>query len=78
MTYEYSEDGLVEVNVGSGFSDAQRKEYFNPKMIGNVIEIKYNEIIDNKFDKSIKSLFLPIFVGTRVDKSKANTLKELK
>ena len=73
-----SQDGLVECNVGTGFSDEQRDVYFSDNMIGDIIEIKYNEIIANKADETTKSLFLPVFIEFRTDKTEANTLGELK
>ena len=54
------------VNVGSGFSDAQRKEFWENKdsIIGRVIEVKYKEITKNK-DTGLKSLQFPVFVSLR-------------
>lgn len=72
-----SSDGLLEVSVGSGLSDEQRDEYYTKSMIGKVVELKYNEIIDSKTSDT-KSLFLPIFVQVRDDKDEANSLDELK
>lgn len=69
-------DGIISVNVGSGFSDSQREEYFTNSMVGQVIEVKYNEIITDKFGD--KSLFLPIFICVRHDKVEANSFNELK
>jgi len=71
-----TEDGLLTVNVGSGFTDSERVEYFTNNMVGQTIEAKYNEIIEDKFGE--KSLFLPIFVCVRPDKDIANLLEELK
>lgn len=67
-----SADKLLEVNVGSGFNDEDRK--MNPDdIIGKIITVKYNEIIQDKKKKK-KSLFLPIFQEIRLDKSKADIL----
>ena len=54
------------VNVGSGFSDAQRKEFWENKddIIGRVIEVKYKEITKNK-DTGLESLQFPVFVSLR-------------
>ena len=54
------------VNVGSGFSDAQRKEFWNNKdsIIGRVIEVKYKEITKNK-DTGLESLQFPVFISLR-------------
>lgn len=55
----------IEFNVGTGFSDKQRKEFSSSK-IGEIIDVKYNEIISNK-TTSTKSLFLPVFLKERPD-----------
>ena len=67
-----SEDGKLEVNVGSGFNDEDRK--MKPEdIVGKIITVKYNEVIQDK-KKDKKSLFLPIFVEIRLDKTKADIL----
>jgi len=71
-----SEDGKLQVNVGSGFSDEQREKFFTNKMIGKIGEVKYNEVIE-KENEYVKSLYLPIFSQIREDKDHANRLKEL-
>lgn len=52
-----------KVNVGTGFSDEQRKEFWTNKdnMIGRVIEVKYKEITKNK-DTGLESLQFPVFM----------------
>lgn len=72
-------DGLLEVGVGSGLTDALRKqppEYF----IGQIITIKANDITKSE-SKLLHSLFLPRlnykFVEIRRDKSVANSLEEV-
>lgn len=54
------------VNVGSGFSDKQRKEFWENKdnIVGRVIEVKYKEITKNK-DTGLESLQFPVFVSLR-------------
>ena len=54
------------VNVGSGFSDEQRKEFWRNKdsIIGRVIEVKYKEITKNK-DTGLESLQFPVFISLR-------------
>ena len=54
------------VNVGSGFSDEQRKEFWANKddIIGRVIEVKYKEITKNK-DTGLESLQFPVFISLR-------------
>ena len=54
------------VNVGSGFSDEQRKDFWENKddIIGRVIEVKYKEITKNK-DTGLESLQFPVFISLR-------------
>ncbi|URC22162.1 DNA ligase [Serratia phage vB_SmaM-ChuuTotoro] len=72
-------DGLLEVGVGSGLTDALRKmtaDYF----VGQIITIKANDITKSE-TKELQSLFLPRlnykFVEIRRDKSVANSLEEV-
>ena len=60
-----SADGAVKVNVGSGFTDAERDE-ITKDVIGSIITVKYNEIIQDK-NNTTKSLFLPRFIEIRLD-----------
>lgn len=69
-------DGLLQVNVGTGFSDSDRDQLFDDKMIGRIIEVKYNQLITSK-SKNTASLFLPRFLSVRFDKTIANTIGEL-
>ena len=58
-----------EVNIGSGFTDSQRKELWNNResIIGSICEIKYKEVsYDKKTSKP--SLQFPVFVQIRDDK----------
>ena len=69
-------DGKVEFEVGSGLTEEDRAK--DPKFyLGKIIECKYNMLIEAK-GRSTKSLFLPIFVRVREDKTQANSLEELK
>lgn len=56
------------VNVGSGFSDAEREEYWkNPgQYVGLTIEVQYQDATENK--KGGLSLRFPTFKGFREDK----------
>ena len=69
-------DGLLQVNVGSGFKHLKGERDDPKSYIGKIIEVKYNEVISSKNSKT-KSLFLPIYSCIREDKVIANTLKEL-
>lgn len=70
-----TDDNQIRVNVGTGFTDEQR-ELANIPDIGSIVEIKYNAVIDSK-DSSIKSLFLPVYMGKRFDKNVTSSFEEL-
>lgn len=71
--------GEVKVNVGSGFTDADRIEIWNnrEKFIDMVVEVEYDSLTEDKKTKQ-KSLFLPIFKGWRYDKNEADSLVDIK
>ena len=71
-----SADKKVNVSVGSGFNDKQRKNLRKKDCVGKIVAVKYNALIENV--KGAKSLFLPIFIELREDKSKADSLKDIK
>lgn len=72
-----SSDGVVNVEVGSGFSDAQRDELMkDKKLVGKIAAVKYNARIKNK--KGEESLFLPVLLEIREDKKVADSSKEIK
>ena len=71
-----SADGVVKVNVGSGFNDAHRKTLTEKDLIGKIVAVKYNARIKNK--QGEESLFLPIFVEVRDDKDVADSSKDIK
>ncbi len=74
-----TDDGKLRVNVGTGFSDKQREEFWNKRneLIGKICTIKGNGIIDAK-NKDKASIFLPVFVELREDKDVSNTFEEVK
>lgn len=59
------------VNVGSGFDDETRKEFWDNKesLIGRIVEVKYKEISKDK-KTGLESLQFPIYVSLR-EKGKA-------
>jgi ATP-dependent DNA ligase len=73
-----SSDGKIEVSIGSGFSDKQRKTYTEKNTVGRVVEILYNERITSRDRTETDSLFLPRFVELREDKDVANSSAEIK
>jgi ATP-dependent DNA ligase len=71
-----SSDGLIQVNVGSGYSDEQREEY-TKKVIGKIVTVKYNARIKDRGD-GVERLFLPTFIEMREDKNEADSSKRIK
>jgi ATP-dependent DNA ligase len=73
-----SSDGLLKVNVGSGFNDAHRNNLWSIRdtLIGKVVAVKYNMRSKNKAGD--ESLFLPIFVEIRDYKDVADSLGDIK
>ena len=74
-----SDDGkTVTVSVGSGFSDDHRINLWNirTELLGKIVALKYNSRIKNK--QGGDSLFLPIFLEIREDKTDADNYKEIK
>ena len=69
-----SEDNLLEVNVGIGFTDEIYKYLEENNVIGKIVEVKAFDIIES--DDKI-SLFLPRFVSFREDKDEADTLDRI-
>ena len=65
-----SEDGKIVVNVGTGFTDADR-DSIQPHVVGKIASIKYNARIQDKKGNT-ESLFLPVFVEIREDKDTAD------
>jgi len=71
-----SADGIVKVNVGSGFNDVQRKQYWKENLVDKIVAVKYNSRIKNKAGE--ESLFLPVFIELRDDKDVADKSKVIK
>jgi hypothetical protein len=71
-----SSDGIVNVNVGSGFNDEQRKSLMPCDLLGKIVAVKYNARIKNR--QGDESLFLPIFVEIREDKDVADSSELIK
>jgi hypothetical protein len=73
-----SSDGIVKVRVGSGFNDEHRVNLWHIKqeLIGRIVAVKYNARIKNK--QGEESLFLPIFLELREDKTVADNAKQIK
>ena len=70
-----SDDGIVKVNVGSGFTDEQRRT-ITSDVIGDIVAVKYNARIKNTTGE--ESLFLPVFLEVREDKDIADISTKIK
>ena len=72
--------GKLQVNVGSGFTDADleilNERIKNNELIGKVAAVRYNERITDKHGN--ESLFLPRFIEVRDDKTVADTIESIK
>ena len=71
-----SADGVVKVSVGSGLTDAHRIDLNVTEVIGRICAVKYNARIKAKTGQ--ESLFLPIFVEIRDDKTEADSSTGIK
>jgi ATP-dependent DNA ligase len=70
-----SECGVLKVSVGSGFNDEQRKA--RPEdLMNKIAALKYNMKIKNK--QGEESLFLPILLEIREDKTTADYIGDIK
>lgn len=68
-----SEDGIIKVDVGSGLSDEDRKNF---DVIGKIVAVVYNARIKNK--QGEESLFLPRAIEIREDKNIADFAKNIR
>ena len=73
-----SVDSVVKVRVGSGLNDEQRINLWHIKkeILDKIVAVKYNSRIKNKLGE--ESLFLPIFVEVRDDKTVADSSGDIK
>ena len=70
-----SKDKKITVNVGSGFTDEERKELWNPNIIGKCIEVIYNELQSDKDGNWY--LFLPRFKEIRYEKTEPDDFEKI-
>lgn len=70
-----SSDGVLKVDVGSGFKDADRKKPPS-EFLNKIVAVKYNMRIKN--NQGEESLFLPVYVETRFDKQSADSTQDIK
>lgn len=74
-----SECGKLEVCVGTGLTDARLEMINNdrPRFLGSIITARANGIMSPSHDDAMHSLFLPVLIELRNDKSEANSLEEI-
>lgn len=72
-----SSDGKILNWVGTGFKDSDRKKYKYDNIVGKIVTIKANDVITSN-QKETESLFLPVFVEVRNDKTEADSSEQVK
>jgi ATP dependent DNA ligase domain/DNA ligase OB-like domain len=72
-----SSDGKINVSVGTGLTDEMRSTLTPKKVKGKIVTVKYNARISSK-NKGEDSLFLPVFLEIREDKTTADSSKKIK
>lgn len=71
-----SSDAKVNVSVGTGLSDSQRGSIKPDDVLNKIVAVKYNARISNRQGED--SLFLPVFIEVRDDKTDADASKDIK
>jgi DNA ligase-1 len=74
-----SEDGLLEVNVGTGLKDDDRNRLNKIKdsLIDGIVTVKFNGIMKSKKANKKHSLFLPVYIEIRGDKDVADNYQQI-
>jgi ATP-dependent DNA ligase len=69
--------GKLVTDVGTGFSDILRQYFWMNRdaLIGQIVTVKANDII-SKRDRDTKSLFLPVWIEERQDKTVADSWEQ--
>lgn len=67
-----SADAKVITCVGTGLTDEERSKPFT-EFASKIVSVKYNAVIDNK-NTGLKTLFLPVFMEIREDKTEADII----
>ena len=70
--------GKLVVDCGTGFTDEQRKQLWNDKeaLHGSVVTVTANDVL-TKEGSNVLSLFLPVFVEVRKDKTQADDVERI-
>lgn len=69
-----SSDGKIVTDCGTGLSDADREDWWGNRnlYLGKIVSVKANDII-NKRGSDVSSLFLPVYLDVRFDKTEADS-----
>jgi hypothetical protein len=71
-----TDDGMIEVAIGGGYSDKEREELLDIEP-GTIVTSKFNDIIESDTKPGMWSLYIPSFVEVRYDKNQTSTYEEL-
>jgi len=76
----HSGDDLLEVGAGSGLKQADLDRYAADREgnLGGIVTIQFNDIMEPSESNELHSLFLPVFIEHRFDKSTADNLQTIK
>lgn len=75
-----SGDDLLEVGAGSGLKQADLDRYAADRdgHLDGIVTIQFNDIMEPSESNELHSLFLPVFIEHRFDKSVADNLQTIK
>lgn len=75
-----SGDELLEVGAGSGLKQADLERFAanRDEKLGSIVTIQFNDIMEPSESNELHSLFLPVFIEERSDKSTADDLETIK
>jgi DNA ligase-1 len=75
-----SHDGLFEFNVGTGFSDDERYDFWNRRLEfqKKIVTIKGNDITTSELKPDKYAVYLPRYDKIRDDKTKADSFDKIK
>jgi hypothetical protein len=66
-----SKDDLIQCNVGTGLTDGDRE--YGRWAVGDIVTIKFESVISSRDRSTHDSLFLPVLIEKRFDKTEADT-----
>ena len=75
-----SSDGMVEFNVGTGFSDEQRAEIWENRVsyLKKIVTVKGNDIVESDLKPDKYAIFLSRYVKVRDDKNQPDSYERIK